>query len=80
MIVYFRYVQVDGRKKSPYCVGRPIFTLAEPEDLEIICGEFNTDVEIIENSEEPEQVFRIKKIINHPNYQPNRVSKKYINQ
>lgn len=63
---------VNDRKKSPYCIGRPIFTLAEPDDLEIICGEFSTDVEIIEDSEEPEQVFRIKKIINHPRYQPNR--------
>ena len=62
-------------KKSPFCIGRPIFTLAEPDDLEIICGEFSTDVQIIDISKEPEQVFKIKKIINHPRYQPNRVSR-----
>ena len=34
-----------------------------------------TGVQILENSEEPEQVFQVEKVINHPHYQPNRVSK-----
>ena len=75
ILLYFPFLQVVDRKKSPFCIGRPIFTLAEPDDLEIICGEFSTDVEIIDNSKEPEQVFKVKKIINHPRYQPNRVRK-----
>ena len=28
--------------KSPFCTGRPVFTLAEPDDVDIICGEFDT--------------------------------------
>ena len=43
----------------------------------IVCGEFSTDVEILSQSHEPEQVFHISKIINHPNYQPNRVTVYY---
>merc|ERR1711971_1172176 len=38
----------------------------------IVCGEFDSGVEIIRNSVELEQVFNIKRIVNHPNYQPNR--------
>ena len=34
---------------------------------------FNSGVEILSNSAEPEQVFNIKRIVNHPGYQPNRV-------
>ena len=33
----------------------------------------NSGVEILSNSAEPEQVFNIKRIVNHPRYQPNRV-------
>ena len=33
----------------------------------------NSGVEILSNSAEPEQVFNIKRIVNHPGYQPNRV-------
>ena len=40
----------------------------------MICGEFRTDVEILEKSRELEQVFRVNKIVNHPNYQPNGVN------
>ena len=50
-----------------------MFTLAEPRDLKIVCGEFDSGVEIVRNSFEPEQVFNIKRIVNHPKYQPNRV-------
>ena len=38
-----------------------------------VCGEFSSDVEILSKSTEPEKVFQISKIINHPRYQPNRV-------
>ena len=50
-----------------------MFTLAEPEDLVIICGEFNSGVEIINESWEPEQVFTVTKIIQHPDYEPTKV-------
>ena len=49
--------------------------MAEPRDLKIVCGEFNNGVEIVRNSFELEQVFNIKRIVNHPSYQPNRVGK-----
>ena len=65
-------------QKSPFCTERPIFTLAEPDDLVVVCGEFNSGIEIIELSREPEQVFTIKKIVNHPHYQPNRVITKKL--
>ena len=51
-----------------------MFAAAEPHDVTIVCGEFDTGVQILENSAEPEQVFQVEKIINHPHYQPNRVS------
>ena len=35
--------------------------------------DFQSGVEILSNSAEPEQVFNIKRIVNHPGYQPNRV-------
>merc|ERR1719232_2525710 len=62
----------NGRKRSPFCTGRPVFAAAEPHDVTIVCGEFDTGVQILENSAEPEQVFQVEKIINHPHYQPNR--------
>ena len=52
-----------------------MFTLAEAEDLVIICGEFNSGVEIINESWEPEQVFSVTKIIQHPDYKPTTVGK-----
>ena len=58
---------------SPFCTGSPINTLAEPEDLVIVCGEFNSGVQIVSQSEEHEQVFTVKKIVNHPHYNPKRV-------
>ena len=67
-IIYF------FNQKSPFCGNSPTYTLAEPKDLLIICGEFSSDVEILSKSREPEQVFHISKIINHPNYQPTRVT------
>merc|ERR1719394_1895954 len=63
------------QKVSPFCTGRPIFTLAEPSDLVISCGDFNSGVEILNLSREPEQIFTVTKIVNHPHYQPNRVRK-----
>ena len=48
-------------------------TLAEPEDLVIVCGEFDSGVQIISQSFENEEVFTIKKITNHPRYNPKRV-------
>ena len=51
-----------------------MFALAEPKDLVIVCGEFTTGVEILEQTREPEQVLTIREIINHPRYQPNRVN------
>ena len=50
-----------------------MFVLAEPEDVVIICGEFNSGVEIINESWEPEQVFTVTKIIQHPDYKPTSV-------
>ena len=55
-----------------------MFTLAEAEDLVIICGEFNSGVEIINESWEPEQVFSVTKIIQHPDYKPTTVGKKTL--
>ena len=59
--------------RSPFCTGSPINTLAAPEDLVIVCGEFNSGVQIVSQSEEHEQVFTVKKIVNHPHYNPKRV-------
>ena len=61
-------------QSSPFCGARPKFTLAETKDLIVICGEFRTDVEILEQSRELEQVFMVNKIVNHPNYEPNGVN------
>jgi len=60
------------KAKSPFCGSQPVFALAEPKDLVIVCGEFTTGVEILEQTTEPEQVLTIREIINHPRYQPNR--------
>ena len=60
--------------ESPFCTGTPINTLAEPEDLVIVCGEFDSGVQIISQSYEKEEVFTITKFTNHPNYNPKRVS------
>ena len=62
-------------KASPFCTGSPINTLAEPEDLVIVCGEFNSGVQIVSQSFENEEVFTVKKITNHPRYNPKRVGK-----
>ena len=61
---------------SPFCPMNPNdaeFTLADPGDLVIVCGEFDTASELIWWSLEPEEVFRIEEIINHPGYRPNTV-------
>ena len=63
---------------SPFCTGQPVFVLAEPEDVVIICGEFNSGIEIINESWEPEQVFTVKKIIQHPDYKPTQVMQKVL--
>ena len=66
----------QSRQSSPFCPEDPDdaeFTLAEPEDLVIVCGEFDTDVELIWWSWELEEVFEIVEIINHPRYKPNKV-------
>ena len=55
-----------------------MFVLAEPKDVVIICGEFNSGVEIINESREPEQVFTVTKIIQHPDYKPTTVRKQKI--
>ena len=55
-----------------------MFVLAEPEDLVIVCGEFNSGVEIINDSSEPEQVFTVTKIIQHPDYKPTTVGPKIV--
>ena len=36
----------------------------------IVCGEFNTGVQFIRQSEEKEEVFKITKFTNHPHYKP----------
>ena len=64
---------------SPFCSEDPNdaeFTLAEPEDLVIVCGEFDSEVELIWWSLEPEEIFEIEEIINHPRYKPNKVDDK----
>merc|ERR1719192_2840004 len=43
--------------ESPFCTGTPINTLAEPDDLVIVCGEFDSGVQIISQSYEKEEVF-----------------------
>ena len=61
---------------SPFCPENPDdaeFKLADPEDLVIVCGEFDTDVELIWWSIDPEEVFKIEEIINHPDYKPHEV-------
>ena len=60
---------------SPFCTGQPVFVLAEPEDMIIVCGEFNSGTEIINESWEPEQIFTVKKIIQHPDYKSTTVRK-----
>ena len=65
-----------GRVGSPFCPENPAdaeFKLAEPDDLVIVCGEFDTEVEMIWWSFEPEEVFDILEIINHPRYKPHEV-------
>ena len=64
--------------RSPFCTGSPINTLAEPEDLVIVCGEFNSGIQIMSQSEEPDQVFTVKKIVNYPHYNPKRVCFAYV--
>ena len=61
--------------KSPFCgfEGRAEFKLAESKDLLVVCGEFVTDVQSLEDSKEPELVLGVNRIVNHPEYQPNRV-------
>ena len=66
---------VSHAQPSPFCTGQPVFTLADPEDVVIICGEFNSGVEILKESWEPEQLFTVTKIIQHPNYKPTTVRK-----
>ena len=66
----------DQSPGSPFCPENPNdaeFTLAEPDDLVIVCGEFDTASELIWWSLEPEEVFKIEEIINHPRYKPNTV-------
>ena len=62
---------------NPFCPENPAdaeFKLADPDDLVIICGEFDTDVELIWWSSEAEEVFKIIEIINHPRYKPHEVN------
>ena len=62
---------------SPFCprnANDAEFKLAEPDDLVIVCGEFDTEVELIWWSLEPEEVLEIEEIINHPRYKPNEVN------
>ena len=75
-LIYIQFVllcNVSHDQASPFCTGQPVFTLAEPGDVIIICGEFNSGVEILKESWEPEQVFTVTKIIQHPNYKPTTV-------
>ena len=59
--------------ESPFCTGDPIFTLGDPEDFTIVCGEFDSGVQILKDSLEHEEVFEVKRIVNHPSYKPNGV-------
>ena len=65
-------------KASLFCRGSPVFSLAEPSDFIIICGEFNSGVEILRESSEPEQLFTVTKIIQHPDYKPTTVRRKFM--
>ena len=65
-----------GKQGSPFCPKNPDdaeFKPAEPADMVIICGEFDTDVELIWWSKEPEVILEIEEIINHPGYTPHQV-------
>ena len=43
-----------------------------------MCGQFDTDTEIASFSKEVEEVFQVREIINHPDYQPHKVKKERI--
>ena len=36
-----------SEQESPFCRGDPVFTLGEPDDFEIVCGEFDVGVQIL---------------------------------
>ena len=50
------------------------------KDLEIVCGEYESTVEIVSDSRDVEEVFQITEIVNHPNYKPNKVHYYIINR
>ena len=72
--IYIVHLQEWWRGGSSFCTGDPINTLAEPKDVVIVCGEFNSGVQIQSLSEEHEQVFTVKKISQYPHYNPKRVN------
>ena len=70
-----------GKQGSPFCPKNPDdaeFKPAEPADMVIICGEFDTDVELIWWSKEPEVILEIEEIINHPGYMPHQVGNQLL--
>ena len=53
------------------------YMLSTWKDLEIVCGQFDSDTEIATFSKEVEEVFQVTEIINHPDYQPHKVKIKW---
>ena len=57
-------------QSSSYCGRAPTLTLAEPSDLNIVCGEHSLTLQPEQLSEEEEIVLAIERIANHPSYTP----------
>ena len=43
-----------------------------------MCGQFDSDTEIASFSKEVEEVFQVTEIINHPDYQPHKVTRRQV--
>ena len=71
------HLKIITFRASPYCPPDAKSYLAEPEDLVIICGEQNIQVESHFYSAENELLLRIKEIINNPRYDPARMNDGY---
>ena len=58
------------KERSSYCGREPTLRLAEPSELNIVCSEYSLAIQPEQVSEEDEVVLQIRKITNHPRYQP----------
>ena len=64
------YVCQGSSSSSSYCTENAQLTKAEPDEMQIVCGEFSLLKEPEMFSEENEVVLEIRKIINHEQYDP----------